>query len=617
MTPQYNNDYVGSGNLEVVMQETMEMMLTNASNAGCLMTNFFFYANLSSWPGSDWTSATPYDPAPVPGSFIYTNWTVAFLPPALYQSLSGAFILLPTNGIPQIWETNVVVNYPFPQFGYMTTNWAQAFVLDGPPGLEHVIDYVQFSGPNNARNLTTELADPIYKGPPQFAYMWSTNGYGSGTVPTWGEVNQINVSKGNASPPPGGIWSTLPVQGGDTSPAAEAAFFAGFWTTTYMYNGNIYANTSLSVIAPYTPVRTMYDYTLWQANDPLVHYLASDLNYIGAIGTNTVQRTDNYPPIFNVVGQNLSQLGDRFQSWGMSVQMAVIAGIDTNAYNLAFKDPLVWGSDYWDFPTNQTWNSNWLGQVHRGTPWQTIYLKSTNILAELLAYGGGLRYVGTNTWLVWSGAPSAAEAGRTCPVNDWHLAALLAALLNTNASPAFFSVNNPDPNAWAAQLDGLTAWTNSSPYATYTPIVLSSNSPAVAALVNAIASTRASQPGQLFQDVGDLFATPALTVQSPFLDWSDASQQRYGISDAAYEQIPAQMLAFLGADSLGALVSATGGWTVQFTGGAGHRYALQTSADLIHWTTLSTNSPVNGRFNAVLPAPPSGPAQFYRSLLLQ
>ena len=65
-----------------------------------------------------------------------------------------------------------------------------------------------------------------------------------------------------------------------------------------------------------------------------------------------------------------------------------------NPYNLALKDPLVYSSDYWNFPTGQPLNLNWLGQVHRGTPWQTIYLKATDILTT----AGGL-----NTWTNWTG----------------------------------------------------------------------------------------------------------------------------------------------------------------------------------------------------------------------
>ena len=34
--------------------------------------------------------------------------------------------------------------------------------------------------------------------------------------------------------------------------------------------------------APYTPTATVVQHFSWQANDPLVHYTASDLNWLGA-----------------------------------------------------------------------------------------------------------------------------------------------------------------------------------------------------------------------------------------------------------------------------------------------------------------------------------------------
>ncbi len=33
--------------------------------------------------------------------------------------------------------------------------------------------------------------------------------------------------------------------------------------------------------SPYAPTRYITQYTTWQVNDPLVHYLASDINYLG------------------------------------------------------------------------------------------------------------------------------------------------------------------------------------------------------------------------------------------------------------------------------------------------------------------------------------------------
>jgi hypothetical protein len=54
----------------------------------------------------------------------------------------------------------------------------------------------------------------------------------------------------------------------------------------------------------------------------------------------------------------------------------------------------------------------------------------------------------------------------------------------------------------------------------------------------------------------------------------------------------------------------------QFTGKAGNQYVLQSSADLIHWTNLGTNSPVLGVMSLPVAAPSGGTALFYRSQLL-
>ena len=40
-------------------------------------------------------------------------------------------------------------------------------------------------------------------------------------------------------------------------------------------------STNLAVQAPYTPSAITYEYDTYQANDPLVHYLKSDLTYSG------------------------------------------------------------------------------------------------------------------------------------------------------------------------------------------------------------------------------------------------------------------------------------------------------------------------------------------------
>jgi len=65
------------------------------------------------------------------------------------------------------------------------------------------------------------------------------------------------------------------------------------------------------------------------------------------------------------------------------------------------------------------------------------------------------------------------------------------------------------------------------------------------------------------------------------------------------------------------MISTNGQIQVQFTGYDGHSYAIQVSPDLLNWTSISTNSPVNGVINAAIPALGNTASQFYRSVLIQ
>jgi hypothetical protein len=200
---------------------------------------------------------------------------------------------------------------------------------------------------------------------------------------------------------------------------------------------------------------------------------------------------------------------------------------------------------------------------------------------------------------------------------------LLAAMLNTNDLRTQFPVNNPNPNAWAAQLDGMTVLTNTLPAAgpssplQFSPIIISSNSAQASFIANAIQSAKAGLPNQTFQGIGDVLATPQLTLQSPFLNLSTTLQQEYGISDQAYEAIASQLLPLLRVDPIGSMTSTNSRLQVQFSGYDGHTYAIQVSADLLNWTSVSTNSPVNGMFNVSIPAIVNAGSGFYRTVLIQ
>jgi hypothetical protein len=348
---------------------------------------------------------------------------------------------------------------------------------------------------------------------------------------------------------------------------------------------------ALNLQAPYTPTALVTRLTLWEANDPLVHYLASDLS----------GSTQYVQPVKTEIPLTFGVLNDRYMPWGGNAQYS---NTDPNPYNLALKDPLVWSPDDWNFPSGQPLSADGLGQVHRGTPWQTIYLKATDILAS----SGGL-----NTWINWTGDLDAADAAAMAPVQDRHLASLLAFMFNTNDFRSLVSVNNLDPNAWLGLLDGLTALTNPTS-GQFVPIIISSNSPQASIIAGAIQTSRSGQPNQFFRDAGDVLATPQLAEQSPFLSALNPTNQ---ISDEAYEMIPSQLLSLIRADSIGSVAPANGQTVFQFTGYDGHSYAIEFSTDLVSWANVSTNNPANGILTFTNPPPANASPQFYHSVLLQ
>ncbi len=140
--------------------------------------------------------------------------------------------------------------------------------------------------------------------------------------------------------------------------------------------------------------------------------------------------------------------------------------------NLAYKDPLSSYSDNWDFPTNKFPTVGWLGRVHRGTPWQTVYLKATNILNEIQVTGVATNYLGYNAWEIWTGnvnptnatdLASAANAAWTAPAQDRLLFDLFTTAFNDNATRGTLPINveaglTNNPAAGLACLVGVVQW---------------------------------------------------------------------------------------------------------------------------------------------------------------
>ena len=67
-----------------------------------------------------------------------------------------------------------------------------------------------------------------------------------------------------------------------------------------------------------------------------------------------------------------------------------------------------------------------------------------------------------------------------------------------------------------------------------------------------------------------------------------------GISDEAYEAIPAQLLVKLRPDSIATVSSAGTPLRIRFTAAENGTYGVQLSTNLLDWTLVSTNVSNNG-----------------------
>src|SRR5581483_10464540 len=249
----------------------------------------------------------------------------------------------------------------------------------------------------------------------------------------------------------------------------------------------------------------------WQANDPLVHYTLADLTGSDDLA---IKGATNY--LFtNLVQANIQRANYRYLPWGSYPNL--YGGNPLYNTDASLKDQNVTRSDDWNFPAGQL-SYNTIGQVHRGTPWQTVYLKSSP--------------VGAAKWQNWTGDTDAADATLMQPTNDWKLVGLLPTLLDSQDPRQLASVNGA---SWSNLAGGLTVVTN-----TYPPsyLTMDAASPQAAAIAAGIIRAQANQPGGLFGNIGQILAAPELTVGSPWVDPNNVQV----LTDSDLELIPSQLL---------------------------------------------------------------------------
>ena len=548
----YSGAYPG-GALDIGIQDTLRREWTNGPFLYGTNTVAFYgsrHLNPGQWSGSAWNySKVTASVPPSDSSFQRFTWYDNFIPTISFLPSSGIF----SPGT-NIFDQATVATLPPIQL--LFTNWLFAAIMDGP----HVIDFVELASPSGNTNLPSALADQDPSPRPNVNYplMWSTN-LNSAGVPN-GIINQMAVSSGG-TPPFANMWTPVLSQfpDGMTAISKQQEYFRNFFSSTNP------ENTDLTIQAPYTPTRTIFSSYLMQVNDPLVHYLATDLN--GIPGSVSAWANQTY---VNGLWQQSDDgtlptipttVNSRYQPWGVMKQMASLNGVLTNGYDYSFKDPLVWSSDFWDFPTNAYPTVGWLGRVHRGTPWQTVYLKATNVLQKTYAFGSDNINAGVATWSQWTGDLDLFDSDNSAPVEDRLLFDVFTTKLNDNAARGALNINQNNLSAWSALFSGMIAISNTTfipsvkfgiPTAlTNTPIAISpagvdGNTTPLWQLVANINATRANLfPGNSFTHLGDVLASPAMSELSPFLNTAPSIQRAEGISDEMYEWLPQQALSLM------------------------------------------------------------------------
>jgi len=211
----------------------------------------------------------------------------------------------------------------------------------------------------------------------------------------------------------------------------------------------------------------------------------------------------------------------------LSVRKTTRYTAGTTNNNMVFGDPGL-GSpaaspNNWQFPTNLFPGVGWLGRVHRGTPWQTIYLKSDDPNPPQ-SYANW-----TNSWV---------NSAFTYPTNDWSLIDLFTAVPNDNAARGLLSVNQTNDAAWAAVFAGVIALntTGGVPIDPTNDVYYLMDTPTYG--INAV---RALQPNGIFHKIGDILQASTLSSNSPFV-----SGVPFGdLNDEMVERIPQQTLSLM------------------------------------------------------------------------
>ncbi len=381
----------------------------------------------------------------------------------------------------------------------------------------------------------------------------------------------------------GTFWRSYSAQIGD-KPGSVGTFrdFLGLANTVKLtaVESNQVKN-ALVHQAPFSPVRKLRRRNIWQPNDPLVHYMEADLRDPSVL-------SDFVKPNDNAVlkNQSLRHLSTRYFPWGVPPGKEATAQSTPGYFDPLFRDVGVVNSDSWEFPIS-TVTSNFfvfpslgaLGAVHRGTPWQTIFLKS-DYSSVYGVNNSRSKDVWTTRW---------ANHSANYPSHDWNLVGLFTAAINENAARGLMSVNQTNAAAWNALLAGVQVITNTLSAAaelgrnspTYADLIISPSSPQMSNIVSTVVGAKNSFPGGTFPNLGSVLSASGLSFGSPYVNL------KVGLNDQTLEAIPRQILGLMRVDEPRFVIYAYG---------QSLKPAERSLTTQVNFYNLCTNYQVSGEF---------------------
>lgn len=513
------------------------LQLVVALNAGLQVSNGPFVVPNRIWSAS---SVYNYPVYPAPGYWPGESKDAGSQRPTNSYVLSPVF---ETNVLDWAIRQNVLNSTTNLSTNFTVTinNRLNFYILDRDSnGRERIVDFVTLNRPRNLFEFGKKMDEDLpNENNGYLAKMWSSVLAQNTSL---GIANQLAISQ-NGGLVGNNIWGDY--LGADVPSKTAAAVKFG----TFMREKGVGTNQ-----APFTPTRLIVQANYYQVDDPLVHYTFEDLRNDE---TKEVYQTEPLNSARTNLIVSMGQPNPNALAWnrgdiGVPDGSTSIPG--EGVLDPRLRDPGLLHPEYWDFPTGPFANVGWLGRVHRGTPWQSVYLKSRapNSIDDWRKHSGNQRHLNCASLMI--------------PPRDWELLDIFTTAPHPNATRGRLSINQTNLAAWSAVLSGAVTsepipHPDDPSFTAATNVIMAPAAidPAIARIVDGINLQRELVSSNRydkylfapFNKLGDLLSTPELSDGSPFLNVDPNRFDGYKpsgtaiVSDADYERIPQQILSLV------------------------------------------------------------------------